>query len=431
MKEVIKIFKQIQDTSSTNDKKAIIAANKDNELFKKCLVFLLDGNINTGISNKKIHKKVEPSSELAPYYLCMNSTFEEVMDYLSKNNTGTDVDIYEVQSFLYGHEDDREFYEQMITKSFRLGADSKVVNSVIPGLIPTFEIQLGTSIEKCKLIDGTYISISHKMNGTRCVFLNGQMKSRQNKLYSGLDHIIEDIKKLGLEDFFIDGELVYKNEEGLSDSDAFQKGCSIAMSKDKDKSQLKLVVFDIFPKEEFLDLHTSKKTYKERRKDLDKLEESIIASGITNLSVVERLYEGTDHSQIWKWLDYADEDMGWEGIVINLDTPYECKRTKNLIKVKRFFEKDLRCTKVNIATTGKYKGIMGSITCNYFDNTVDVGSGFNDSQREYFANHPKEIVGKIVSVKYKEETQNKDGGKSLQFPVYMGILIDRDKAIDE
>ena len=431
MKEVIKIFKQIQDTSSTNDKKAIIAANKDNELFKKCLVFLLDGNINTGISNKKIHKKVEPSSELAPYYLCMNSTFEEVMDYLSKNNTGTDVDIYEVQSFLYGHEDDREFYEQMITKSFRLGADSKVVNSVIPGLIPTFEIQLGTSIEKCKLIDGTYISISHKMNGTRCVFLNGQMKSRQNKLYSGLDHIIEDIKKLGLEDFFIDGELVYKNEEGLSDSDAFQKGCSIAMSKDKDKSQLKLVVFDIFPKEEFLDLHTSKKTYKERRKDLDKLEESIIASGITNLSVVERLYEGTDHSQIWKWLDYADEDMGWEGIVINLDTPYECKRTKNLIKVKRFFEKDLRCTKVNIATTGKYKGIMGSITCNYFDNTVDVGSGFNDSQREYFANHPEEIVGKIVSVKYKEETQNKDGDKSLQFPVYMGILIDRDKAIDE
>ena len=35
MKEVIKIFKQIQETSSTNDKKAIIAANKDNELFKK------------------------------------------------------------------------------------------------------------------------------------------------------------------------------------------------------------------------------------------------------------------------------------------------------------------------------------------------------------------------------------------------------------
>ena len=424
MKEVIKLFKQIQETSSTNDKKAIISANKDNELFKECLVFLLDGNVITGLSAKKIKKKVIKSEYILP-------TFEDVMKYLAQNNTGTDNDISMIQAFLDGHEEDREFYEQMITKSFRLGADSKVINSVIPGLIPTFEIQLGTSVEKCKLVDGTYISISHKMNGTRCVYINGQMKSRQNKLYNGLDHIITDIKKLGLEDFFIDGELVYKNEEGLSDSDAFQKGCSIAMSKDNNKSQLKLVVFDIFPKEEFLNLHTSKKTYKERRKDLDKLEESIIASSTTNLSVVERLYEGTDHSQIWKWLDYADEDMGWEGIMINLDTPYECKRTKNLIKVKRFFEKDLRCTKVNIATTGKYKGIMGSITCNYFDNTVDVGSGFNDSQREYFAKHPEEIVGKIVSVKYKEETQNKDGGKSLQFPVYMGILIDRDKAVDE
>ena len=30
LKEIIKIFKQIQDTSSTNDKKAIIAANNDN-----------------------------------------------------------------------------------------------------------------------------------------------------------------------------------------------------------------------------------------------------------------------------------------------------------------------------------------------------------------------------------------------------------------
>ena len=219
MEEVIKLFKQIQETSSTNDKKAIISANKDNELFKKYLVFLLDGNINTGLSAKKIKKKVTKSE----YIL---STFEDVMKYLNQNNTGTDNDISMIQAFLDGHEEDREFYEQMISKSFRLGADSKVVNSVIPNLIPTFEIQLGTSIEKCKLVDGTYISISHKMNGTRCVFLNGQMKSRQNKLYNGLDHIIADIKKLGLEDFFIDGELVYKNEEGLSDSDAFQKGCS-------------------------------------------------------------------------------------------------------------------------------------------------------------------------------------------------------------
>ena len=35
LEEVIKLFKQIKETSSKNDKKAIISANKDNELFKK------------------------------------------------------------------------------------------------------------------------------------------------------------------------------------------------------------------------------------------------------------------------------------------------------------------------------------------------------------------------------------------------------------
>ena len=49
MQKVIKIFREIQETSSLNQKKTIIAANKDNELFKRCLVFLLDTNITTGI----------------------------------------------------------------------------------------------------------------------------------------------------------------------------------------------------------------------------------------------------------------------------------------------------------------------------------------------------------------------------------------------
>ena len=333
MEEVIKIFKQIQDTSSINDKKAIITTNKDNELFKKCLVFLLDGNVITGISDKKIHKKVEPSSELAPYYLCRHSTFEEVIDYLNKNNTGTDADIYEIQAFLYGHEDDREFYEQMITKSFRLGADAKLVNKCIPNLIPTFDIQLGTSIEKVKLSGNEKIFISRKLNGTRCAFVGDKCLTRQNKEYKGLDHIVADLQNLVGKDTFVDGELLYKNKEGLSDSEAFQKGTGIAMSKG-DKSNLKLVIFDMFPLDEFWS-GKSKEPYSNRKKQIVELNEKIKTLGTDNLEIVQMCYEGYEHSEIWKWLDYA-EQHDWEGVIINLDTPYECKRTKNLIKVKKF-----------------------------------------------------------------------------------------------
>ena len=424
MKEVIKLFKQIQETSGTNDKKAIIVANKDNELFKKCLIFLLNNNVITGISDKKIHKDVF----LLGHDNC--ESFEEVMRYLSENNTGSDYDIRTVQYFIENQPtEDKEFYEQMITKSFRLGADAKLVNKCIPGLIPTFDVQLGTSIEKVKLSGDEKIFISRKLNGTRTAFVGDKCMTRQGKEYKGLNHIISDLQKIVGTEMFVDGELLYKNKEGLSDSEAFQKGTGIAMSKDNDKSELKLVIFDMFPLDEFWS-GKSKEPYSNRKKHLIELGEKIIALGTDNLEIVQMCYEGYDHSEIWKWLDYA-EQHDWEGVILNLDTPYECKRTKNLIKVKRFKEIDLRCININIATTGKYKGVMGSITCKYGDSTVDVGSGFNDEKRIYYTDNPKEIIDHIISIKYKEETINKNGGKSLQFPIFIDCRFDKGVADDE
>ena len=140
MLEVIRLFKEIQNTSSLNDKKAIIAANKDNELFKKCLVFLLDGNVVTGISSKKLSKKI-PAMTFAEADVC--HSFADVMNYLEKNNSGKDYDIFAMQIFLdeYTTDENREFYVQMITKKFRLGIDVKGVNKAIPNLIPTWDVQ--------------------------------------------------------------------------------------------------------------------------------------------------------------------------------------------------------------------------------------------------------------------------------------------------
>ena len=348
----------------------------------------------------------------------MNSTFEEVMDYLNKNNTGTDVDIYEIQCFLDGHEEDREFYEQMITKSFKLGADKKVINACIPNLIPTFDVQLGTSIEKVKLSGNEKIFISRKLNGTRCAFVGDRCMTRQNKEYKGLDHIVADLQKLVGKDTFVDGELLYKNKEGLSDSEAFQKGTGIAMSKG-DKSDLKLVIFDMFPLDEFWS-GKSKESYSNRKKQIVELGEKIKTLGTDNLEIVQMCYEGHDHSEIWKWLDYAEQN-DWEGVILNLDAPYECKRTKNLIKVKKFYTYDLEVIGVEEGT-GRNKGTLGALIVKYKNNTVNVGSGFTDEERSYYWNNQDEIIGRVIEVKYKEITTDKKTGlESLQFPVYCGI----------
>ncbi len=81
MQEVIKIFREIQETSSLNQKKTIIAANKDNELFKRCLVFLLDTNITTGIAESKIKKFAERTC-LALSSVQLSSR-TKIMNYLS------------------------------------------------------------------------------------------------------------------------------------------------------------------------------------------------------------------------------------------------------------------------------------------------------------------------------------------------------------
>ena len=414
MKEVIKLFKQIQETSSTNDKKAIIVANKDNELFKKCLKFLLDGNVITGISSKKLNKDVF----VLGHDDC--NTFEELMDYLTINNTGCDYDIRTIRYFIENQpEEDREFYGQMITKSFRLGADAKLVNKCIPNLIPTFDVQLGTSIEKVKLLGNEKIFISRKLNGTRTAFVGDKCMTRQGKEYKGLDHIISDLQKIVGTEMFVDGELLYKNKEGLSDSEAFQKGTGIAMSKDNDKSELKLVIFDMFPLDEFWS-GKSKEPYSNRKKHIIELGEKIIALGTDNLEIVQMCYEGYDHSEIWKWLDYA-ERHDWEGVILNLDTPYECKRTKNLIKVKKFYTYDLEVIGVEEGT-GRNKGTLGALVVKYKNNTVNVGSGFTDEERSYYWNNQDKIIGRVIEVKYKEITTDKKTGlESLQFPVYVGL----------
>lgn len=109
-----------------------------------------------------------------------------------------------------------------------------------------------------------------------------------------------------------------------------------------------------------------------------------------------------------------------EGIMINLDTPYECKRTKNLIKVKKFYTYDLRVTGVEEGT-GRNSGKLGAVIVNFKGNDVRVGSGFNDDQRVNYWQHPELIIGRVIEVKYKEVTKNKQGTESLQFPVFIRV----------
>jgi DNA ligase-1 len=80
-----------------------------------------------------------------------------------------------------------------------------------------------------------------------------------------------------------------------------------------------------------------------------------------------------------------DEVLGekGEGVMIkNPDCDYERKRSRALLKVKKFEDTEAKVVGIQ-GGTGKYKGMMGALECVEADGTeFKVGSGFNDAQRK-------------------------------------------------
>ena len=226
------MFKELQNTSSTIEKQNLLKHYENSELFKEILKFLLDNQIVTGISKKKIDKKIKPTNLNIGLLELTAKSFEDIikdlLNYVKEHNTGTDIDIAYVQfyiKFLAEDEELRQFLKSIITKSLKLGVDVKTVNKVYgKDFIPVLNVMLGTSVEKCKITEGTWFAISQKLNGSRCFYYKGKLYTRQGKVYTGCEHIIKDIKRLlDGRDFVIDGELILK-DNSLSDSEAFQKG---------------------------------------------------------------------------------------------------------------------------------------------------------------------------------------------------------------
>ena len=423
--------RNLQLTTKRSEKERIIEYNKEYEDFKELLLFLFDNNITTGLDIKKINKQimVDGTTTIVP-----PDSFKNLLEYVKCNNTGTNIDIinvqYGIENIALRSEVIEDFLKEVVTKSLRLGIDAKTINKVFGyEFIPTFDVQLGTPIDKVTLNGDEEIFISQKLNGTRCVYWKGHLWTRSGKKYIGCQHIIDDIKRLCVEDFgsapnsvVFDGELILKSC-GLSDSEAFQKGTGIANSNNETKEELEYVIFDMMSSKEFENKISIAK-YGARRASLENLPEVFNRLGLTNIRIVPFFYRGYNHEKIWEYLEYAEaNDM--EGIIVNLDTPYEFKRTKSLIKVKKFHDIDLRCIRIEQGEKGKYKNTLGAIVCRYKDGEVKVGSGFTEEQRNYYFNNPGTIINEIVTVKYKEATKNKDGSESLQFPVFVCVRQDK------
>ena len=411
------LFALLARTGSTLAKRDILVENSGNEGFRRLLDYLLNPFLITGISAKKISKETEkpPTRQFG--------SFNELMGYILANNTGSDDVISNIRNFLSAQEPDmREFYASIITKSARIGCDAKSVNKAFgEEFIPQWEVQQAYNIEKSPLKEGEWFSLTEKLNGVRGTYFEGKIISRQGKEFAGLDHIIYDIGRLFPDPggYVLDGELIRRNDEGLSDNENFRIGTGILSRDDADKSGIRLVVFDVLPKAEFV-AGQSELTYKDRLSALRELGEQASSLGLEHITIIGNLYAGNDAAIIDSYLDkMVAEDK--EGLMLNRDSKYYRKRHNGILKVKRFYTVDLKVTAVEEGS-GRLAGKLGAFVVSYKGNSVNVGSGMTDEQRDEFWENRDSLPGRVIEVKYKEESSDKKtGAQSLQFPIFVSL----------
>ena len=414
---------EIQASNSKKYKQEVLKKFKDDEDIKRYLKIAFDPYTVYGISYKKLSKDFGYNGEREDLHVF------ELFDYLAEHNTGSTAEIVECQLALgYAATYDLEssyILTKLICKDLSIGVEAKTINSVIPGLIPTFNVQLAQKyFEKPEKVEGKYFAVTTKIDGGRIIAIkdNGQVSffTRAGQRYEGL----VDLEKEMLETFpdgtVLDGEITIFNNKGVPSKEAYKQAMKITRS-DGEKHDLKMICFDAMYIDE----------WKNQKCTHDYIERRALLNGLvghtphTYFEVLPELYRGDDTSKILELLDEAIANQE-EGVMINIcDAPYEFSRTWNLVKVKKMNTLDLEIVGYEEGS-GRLSGTLGAILVRYKDgNVVKVGSGFSDELRALIWTEPSDIIGKIVEVQFFEETTNADGGISLRFPVFKDFRPDK------
>jgi len=335
--------------------------------------------------------------------------------------------IASVNNFISKNEEYRDLVYRIIDRNLKTRVDIKSINKVFKDCIPTFNVTLAKNYEDHKdsvdFVNDTWFA-SRKLDGVRCtVIIDGEgnikTKSRQGNEFTTLQVIIDDLHGFSLTNTVFDGEVCLVDEEG---NESFAGIMSLIKKKDFTIENPRFKMFDILTLAEF-EAEKGTTIFSERIRDVEFYETK-------NVSPVEQIEIKTE-ADLEEYVAVADRE-GWEGLILRKDVKYEGKRTKNMLKVKKFEDaeyvvKDVAMGDIRyIEDSREYEEeLLSSIVIDHKGHVVNVGSGFSLEQRKRYHSNPEEIIGKTITVQYFEETENQEGGLSLRFPVIKHIFEEK------
>jgi DNA ligase-1 len=415
------MVRDLRTTSSTIDKQNIIEdyCNHSSEaanFAKKILLYAYHPLWQYNVTSDNLKKK---NSLRGKSY---KNFFDLLDDLKNRKITGHDA-ISAVNSFIEHYSEYEELIHCIIDKDLKTRAGDKIINKAIPDHIPEFSVALADKYEP-KLVswkDNWYVS--RKIDGARCIAIvdsNGDTTfySRTGKEFDTLGIVAGGIKALGITDVVFDGELCLVDDEGNEDFQGIMKQLK---KKDHTIPNPSYKIFDMISHDEFYSKKGEKnKPYSIRLANLNEVMKKNECQCLTVLE--QELIHNDEHFQ--EWVKEA-ADYGWEGVMLRADEPYKGKRSKDLLKVKKFFDDEYEVVDVEMGpfryvSNGQEteETMLSCVMIKHKDHIVRVGSGFTIDQRQEFYCNPCKILGKQILVQYFEETKNQDGGISLRFPTF-------------
>lgn len=437
LERFIELVDRLKSTSGRIEKENILTEYKDDEEVKYILNFIFNPYIITGISKKKA-SKYSCQNVIDIFYTGkdINISFIDYLKTFENNHSGKDQDLIYLERYAQNWcKNDKEYQMiySIVTKDLTLGVQPTTLNKIFgKDFIPTFNCMLAERYfenpEKL-LPEGIEFILTTKLDGVRCICFNNEngpeFFSRQGQIFQGLIELEEEIKSLP-KSYVYDGELLL-DKNGLDSKDLYRQTMKVVGS-DKIKQNIIFNVFDKLPIEDFKlgECETRCKIRKQSLKD------DLVSANAKHIKNVDILYEGTDQLEVINWLNKITNEGG-EGVMINLAyAPYECKRSKCLLKVKKFQSCDVRVIDLEEGT-GSNKDSLGAIKVEFLgpDNkkyTCKVGSGFKQDERKYFWKNKDKILNHIVEIGYFEITNNQQNDNySLRFPTFKWLRDDKDE----
>ncbi len=447
-KKIANALATIANTSSTLDKERYLR-KYDFEIpgFKDVLAYIYDPYFTTGIGKVKLARTWEVDDV---------RTAEQVMHYLRLRCTGNLFDCIVANSFVYAEEDPIWQWAAtgLVTKDLQIGVSVTTLNKVYgDGFIPKIGIMRGM---QCPAdANGIYI-VTEKIDGNRRLIMNKstgvEIYTRSGRRDYGLVEIEDQTRSLPV-DYVYDCECTAVGN--FSDSIELRQASASILNSRGRRTGVQALCFDMLQQEEYdkgisiLGAAGRKTQLAATMGDMDsvfKLTDWFENNGFTKMAGGLKLLAARNKGEKLSLIkalpilgiarNKADGialaqpiwETGGEGcMMVEYRSPYEVNPNprKTLLKIKASQEFTLMCVGV-FEGRNKYVGMLGGVSLNYkasdgWNYTVDCGSGFPDYLREEYWQHPEKIIGKMVEIESFGETQNAQGGYSLNCPIFKRI----------